>query len=228
MNLPFVAAMLRRSLLLLCPLLLWQCDTQKFIDFDYDARPLARTVEVAGIVSNVFTGEPVPSAQLSFEGQLTSTDENGEYDGHYLLSLDDNANRPVPIYITAEKYFPLDTSLIVFPVRNQLNAQMTYAAPILLSGVLGSDRIATAIIFDYQGVDNIDSVFALGWYDRGDGPRVRFYHPEQMTLVRQIDQHSAEYQVALPHITWAALVTSRIRFRMVDRDGFEEDKLIIF
>lgn len=224
-----IAASRMRIVVLLLSLFLWQCDTQKFIDFDYDARQLARAVTVSGTVTNIFTNEPVSLAQLSFEGQLTLTDERGKYDDSYILSVDDNANRPVPVTITADKFFPFDTSLVVFPLDNVLNARLTYAAPIVLSGFLDEDTIANAVIFDYQGTGNIDSVFVLGWYEPTNSSRLPFYREFPMEFSRVIDANSAEYLLDMPVIIqFGILKPGRIRFRVVDRDGYEEDTIFFF
>ena len=214
---------------LILPFLLLACNWEKLADFDYDAQQLAKAVTVTGTITNVFTGEPVPFAELSFEGQLTLTDEQGNFDDDYILSVDDNANRPVPVGITAEKFFPFDTSLVIFPIDNVLNARLTYAAPIVLSGFLDEDTVATAVIFDYQGNNNIDSVFVLGWYEPTNSSRLPFYREFPMEFSRVIDANSAEYRLDMPVIIqFGILKPGRIRFRVVDRDGYQEDTIFFF
>ena len=210
-------------------LLLIACDSARFTGFSYQAEELAKTAPVSGLITNVFTGAPVDSAEVSFDGQVAMTDEFGEFRSHYFLSVDDDANRLVPVTITAEKYFDLDTAVVIFPIANVLNARLTYAAPIVISASVNQSGTASAIVFDYQGAANIDSVFALGWYAPTNGSRINFYSEIQMTFVQQIDFNHAEYSGQLSNeVPNAALLRSRLRIRAKDDDNFEEDTLFLF
>lgn len=209
-------------------LALTACENGRYTGFSYQAQELVKTAPVSGTITNVFTGDPVDAAEVSFEGQIMLTNDQGNYLGRYFLSNDDDANRAVPVTIAADKYFVQDTTLIFLPLANVLDASLVYAAPIVISAEINDDAIATAIVFDYQGADNIDVVVAFGWYAPTDGSRVNFYHEVAMDFVRQIDVNRAEFRAELEPLDNAVLVPSRIRIRAVDNDNFEEDTLILF
>ena len=138
-----------------------RCDVEKYTGYNYDAQSFEQGVTIRGSVTNKFTGEGVGNAVLRINNQQTRTDGAGNYEMRYILTEDDNLNRPATITITAENYLPFNTSAIVFPEEEmQLNFELTYGAPIIEAAVLPQLELCQAIVLDYQGIGDIASVVA--------------------------------------------------------------------
>lgn len=118
--------------------------------------------------------------------------------------------------------------MIVFPIGNTANYRMVYGAPLVLSAEITPDTVAKGVVFDYQGFDNIDSVFVSSLHEPTDGTSTRiFWHEQPMRLLRQIDQYSGEFIIELPE-DLGRIIINRLRFRVKDHDNFEALTIIIF
>ncbi len=138
------------------------CDMEKFIDSNYDATPLPKTAKIYGTVFNIFDNIPVYDAQVMIDSQATSTDTSGSYYLDYNLGLDEVRDKPVPICITAPKYMEYNSTSIIYPI-NKIDFYIDYGAPIIQK-IARDDIFCQAIILDYQGYENIDSVVARFFY----------------------------------------------------------------
>ncbi len=186
-------------------LVLTACDTERLTGFNYQANGISQTAKISGRVVNIFTSEPVEDVIVSFRGQSTVTNDAGEYSLDYLLAADEEFNKPVDAIFSNENFFELDTTFIVFPTQNNFDVKLVYGAPIITDSErlgLSSDElhiILRATIFDYQGVNDIDSVVAQTWYywDNGVNDKT-VIEPIQMTQITVIDANSALYEAFLP------------------------------
>jgi hypothetical protein len=116
------------------------------------------------VVKNKYNFLPVESAMVMAGTQATYTDSAGNYLLHYHYTEDDDRNKEVPIKIRAKNYLVLDTLMVIFP-ENELNVFATYAAPIIQNhALIGS--ICQAIVFDYQGANDIIRVYGKFAYRR--------------------------------------------------------------
>lgn len=203
---------------------LWRCDAGKFTGFNYDADRVADSARVSGTVSNLFTRQPVAQALVNIGELQTATDSLGRYNLDFPLSGDVNRNKQISVHVTKDKFYPFDTEIIIFPLNNLLNVDLRYGAPIPRRAVL-LDTICQAIIFDYQGIADVDSVTALLRYvlPRVFGGFVAF--PMQQVAV--IGDSVGYYQVTAPPFIRGKgnLMTDTYFIRAVDKEGFK-DKIV--
>jgi hypothetical protein len=107
--------------------------------------------------------------------------------------------------MTALDYSDVDTSLVIFP-ENEVNLFSAYAAPIIMNHAL-VDSICDdvecvarcqAIVFDYQGVNDILSVSGKFAYRR-PGEKLPSLHTEMRLLRVSFDStKTAYYQAEVP------------------------------
>jgi len=214
-------------------LLFGGCDAEKFVGYNYDAEQLAKSADITGQITNIFTNEPVVEANVNVVGQTATTNQAGEYFLDYIFRGDEELDKMIPVTISAEKYYAIDTTIIIYPSNNQLNIKLVYGAPLILE----SERTDTtecciiirAVIFDYQGISDIDSVFAHVWYywDNGINDNV----DEVRTLMSRtatIDEYSAEFRCEIPIQTviqdgiGSLIPAGRHKIVVNDKSGFNE------
>jgi hypothetical protein len=149
----------------------FSCDLEKLSGYDYSYNPPPESAIFTGTIFNRFTLEPVQLSEINIANQVTYSDESGQYILYYHYGEDDEKNKPVDIKISAENYQDVDTSIIVFP-ENKLNVYLPYAAPIIKKiALVDSFFVIQAIVFDYQGFNDIATVSAQYSYRRpGEKP----------------------------------------------------------
>ena len=183
-------------LLLLIGFLLAGCDLEKFTGYDHDAQPVPNSARIYGKITNRFTGEPVEKALIRIGEQATFSDANGAYDFFYFLAEDDERNRPNRLTISASKYNRIDTSLVIFP-ENRVNKKMEYAAPIITRIALVGG-ICQAEIFDYQGFEDISTVYGSFYYGHY-GERLWTLNTSQaLTRVHADPPNTAYFETVVP------------------------------
>lgn len=223
--------------------LLSGCDADKFFSYNYDAAEVSEVVDIRGQLNNIFTNLPVKDATVSFGGQATLSDSSGGYLLKYFLGLDEQYNQDIPVRITHPKYQTFDTSMVIFPSGNILNARLVYAAPIILAGQIQSDITcpdpenifsctvtAWSVVFDYQGESDIDSVFIDGRYLDDVNHKV-LSHRTQIYYAGAIDGRTARFEGQIPlYIPTSGgsgeaigvLINNLFFVRAVDKSGFRE------
>ncbi len=203
---------------------LWRCDAGKFTGFNYDADRVADSARVSGTVSNLFTHQPVRDALVNIGELQTATDSLGRYAVDFPLSGDVNRNKQISVHVSKDKFYPFDTDIIVFPLNNILDVDLRYGAPIPRRAVL-LDTICQTIIFDYQGIADVDSVVALLRYvlPRVFGGFIAF----PMQRVATVGDSIGYYQVSAPSFIQnkGNLITDSFFIRAVDKEGFK-DKVV--
>lgn len=219
------------------------CDANKFFSYNYDAAEISEVIDIRGQLINVFTDMPVKDATVSFGGQATLSDSSGGYLLKYFLGLDEQYNQDIPVHITHPKYETLDTSMVIFPSGNVLNARLVYAAPIILAGHIENDTTcpdpenifsctvtASAVVFDYQGESDIDSVFIEGRY-LDDGNHKVVTQSTQIYYTGAIDGQTARFEGQIPFYiptvggsgeSIGVLINNLFFVRAVDKSGFRE------
>lgn len=224
-------------------MLLSGCDANKFFSYNYDAAEVSEVVDIRGQLSNVFTNMPVKDATVSFGGQATLSDSSGGYLLKYFLGLDEQFNQDIPVRIAHPKYFSLDTSMVIFPSGNVLNARLIYAAPIILAGQIETDITcpdpenifsctvnAWSVVFDYQGESDIDSVFIEGRYLDDVNHKV-ITKSTQIYYAGAIDGQTARFEGPIPRYVPTSggsgeaigvLINNLFFVRAVDKSGFRE------
>jgi hypothetical protein len=183
---------------------------EKFTGYDYESEKIGTRSVIYGQVKNIFDLESISGAYLKIGVLDTRTDENGEYSVEYILGVDEERNKPLDIWVDAENYYPIDTSLILFPPDMQFNLKMVYAAPIIKSAWSGvfpvifpisPDPFLTPVtqilLSDYQGIATLDSVITTFYYAKqGDAElRKAFIFMQQDSI---LSETSALYQAIGP------------------------------
>ena len=211
------------------------CDIDRYLGSEYDAEAVASIIDIRGQVSNVFDGRPVEAAELFMAGQYAVTDSMGRYLLPFVRGFDEEFNRPIDVRILAEDYFPFDTTIFVLPAGNVLSPRLVYGAPIVESSarsfVTGDHRTRVrATVMDYQGVDNLAVVEAIGIYYDADN-KMTLEVPFPMIRIQQLDERRAVYEAWLDPMVenrgpageaMAALLGDRHAIAARDRDGFDE------
>jgi hypothetical protein len=211
-------------MLLMAVLLLWQCDSERFTGVNYRAEPIPSEAVIRGQITNVFTGQPIHRAQVTVQERIVETTRDGRFEVPYEIEAEDRLNRPANVQIIAAQYFRLDTSLVIFPGENVLNAALVYAAPIITASSV-TDSIVTAEVFDYQGQENLQTVIAVGKY-WSDTLRVLSEHPFEMQKIEIIDFNSAKFQTFFPDtVDSSGLLRTTYTIRAVDKDGFQSSRI---
>lgn len=173
---------------------------KEYVAYNYDAELVASKAGVHGIISNIFTGEPVSFATVQIGLVKTVTTDDGSYILFCNFGTDEERNKPVPITVTAQNYYQYSSEIILNSFDNEMNIEMLYAAPIIkrhyggwhLSSTDLLYRVLQAEILDYQGIDTIDSVKTT-FFIRGEGKEAEIYR--YMKSIKRIDNNTAFYQV---------------------------------
>ena len=186
-----------RSIYLLSILLIFiiSCDLEKLDGYEYKYDPPPESAIFTGTIYNRFTFDPVWNAEINIANQVTYSDAQGKYILYYHFNEDDERNAPVNIKISADDYLETDTSLVVFP-ENQLNAYIHYAAPIIQKIALVDTNILQAIVFDYQGYNDIATVRAQYAYRRPGEKYPSLYAESKLTRVF-VDSINTSYYESL-------------------------------
>jgi hypothetical protein len=172
------------------------CDLDKFTGYDHDAPPLPTSARIYGKLTNIFTAEPVNLAVIRIGEQATYSDENGEFEFFYFLAEDDARNKPNQLLISARNYATIDTMMVIFP-ENEIEKKLVYAAPIIKKIAL-IGPVCQAEVFDYQGYQDISSVYGSFYYTR-PGERMWALNTTQaLTRITSDSVNTAYFQAMIP------------------------------
>lgn len=204
------------------------CDTNHFLGYNYEAEQVNQPVEISGKITNVFTGEPVTDALVTVENIPDSTDWMGEFRLRVLLGEDERSGHPVAVAVRSKKYFPLDTTAVIYPEGNIVEQSLIYAAPIVLESSLDSNYHSRAVLLDYQGVDNIMSVQCLGYYLHSiPNSNLPAWIAFEMTRTEILDANTAVYEGDLDDEI-GLLIFDRLRVRAIDHDNYQEETIFFY
>ena len=198
------------------------CDSEKFLGFDYQADALSQTAKIKGRLVDKDSNDPVEDVFISFDGQDAKTFTEGKFELDYYFGIDEELGKFIPITITSEKYFPLDTSMMIFPGENEFNAGLTFGAPEPLgTWEVENERFRT-VVRDFQGVDDIDQVYwiAVYWvYPTGD--REGYRQPDTVAMERTaiLDDYRAEYRVSAPVYSDRVIIRRGWNILAIDKMG---------
>lgn len=207
---------------ILVGLLLIRCNSEKYFGYNYNAERLVKTAHVFGKVTNIFTGLPVVSAQISIDDQQTTTDLVGNYELTYVLSADAEQGKQIPIRIQATNYIPLFTTGQFFPESTQLDFRLEYGAPIIKNSVLvnvAGQPICQTIVMDYQGASDIASVVAqFNYLDSLNLVAHRIEMP--LSVVKTPSLNVNYYQIAPPDSIDDNVLAGFYAVTATDKSGF--------
>jgi hypothetical protein len=175
-------------------LIFLQCE--QFTGYDLDSEPTQESATIYGQITNTFSKRPVFQANVTLENLRTLTDSHGEYLFLYTLKDDEIRNKPVKITITAENYLPRTDEFLIFPVQEEKNYTLDYAAPIIRRNVFvycDPYMICQVLMVDYQGISTLNPVVATFDYVN---PETREHRDLviEMDLIQALSDTTAYYQ----------------------------------
>ncbi|MGH1366781.1 MAG: hypothetical protein ACRBF0_24700 [Calditrichia bacterium] len=216
----------RNLTVLITCLVIVGCEADRFLGYQYAAEPLAEFVGVSGKVVNTFDrSEVVFEAMVSFEGQSAATDRQGDFQLDYALTGDEQFDRPINVRIEQEKYYTLDTTLVVRDGVSGVVWPMVYGSPRIASSVRDSLTYTTTI-FDYQGEQTISKVQCAVYFRDGDDDDTQLFL--DMERIDTVDANTAVYRQTFPQTTFingepVYIITKRgHQIDAEDVDGFTE------
>lgn len=198
---------MKKYILVLNFIFFLSCALDEYTGYNYTTQQLSETTQISGHVTSFFTGYPVYDARLQFGTQETLTDFDGFYSLNYLLSDDENRNKPSPLTIIKPNYYPYSTELMLLPTGNTLNFSLKYASPIIYDTrrVPYYDQlICQAILKDYQGIGTISSVNTIYYFLNDDGS-ISDSVSYPMSLVHIENNFTGYYQFIQTEISSAAM-----------------------
>ena len=150
---------------------------EKFTGFDYESESIGTHSIIHGRIQNIFDQTSVENAEISIGVMTIYTDNAGNYSVDYIIGVDEERNKPLDFILRAENYYPLDTSIVIFPPEMQFNLQLVYAAPIIEKAWTGIVPVIVPIsqetfiypvtqimVTDYQGITTLDSIMTTFYY----------------------------------------------------------------
>jgi len=188
------------TLFRILPLLLFTaCEPEKYWGSQLEGEALLETARISGQVTNHHTGEGVPETRLKFAETETATNFYGFYFINYILSDDELRNKPVPLTISANNYYPDTDNLFLDGSDLELNYELIYGAPFVqrkafIPGSFTFTAQIQAEVMDHQGGESITDVTVCLYRLRPQkGPE---YYP--MRRIGSDHELSANYSVQVP------------------------------
>lgn len=150
------------------------------------------------------------NAEISIGVLKTTTDDAGNYSVDYIIGVDEERNKPLDFMLRAENYYPLDTSIVIFPPEMQFNLQLVYAAPIIEKAWTGIVPVIAPIsreifiypvtqimVTDHQGIATLDSIMTTFYYAQMGAEEFRTF-PMIMRQDSILTENTAYYQAIGP------------------------------
>lgn len=206
--------------LLMIIFLLLSCDTEKYFSYNYDAREFSEIASFSGTVTNVFTGAKVPGAIIRIEDQNTVTDMQGFYRLDYVLSADAKLSKQIDIEVVAFNYLPYTQTQSIFPGDFSLDVELEYGAPIIEETGCYDMTFCQAIVFDYQGANNIQTVSAHFQYI-GENNLVTHEFDIELAQIRIVTPERAHYLAIVdPSSPIYGTLSRSYTVTAMDQEGF--------
>ncbi len=201
---------------------------EEFTGYNYDSDFIAQNSHIYGKVFNAFHPyQPVKNARIEF-GYLTFfTDSLGAYDITYILSVDDNRNKPIEVLVSAADYHDLVTELIIEIPEQKVDLELEYGAPKIERIWVGvpEEVYHQVIVTDNQGIDNIQSVRTTFYYSNINDPLIKTRTAEMIFIGHVPGSSSSAYYQAIQIPTYGEGWTYEgrwINFVVQDKDGFSD------
>jgi hypothetical protein len=209
-------------------LFFFSCDTEKYLGYNYEADQFTKEARIIGKVTNLFTNEPVWRAAVQINDFSTITNVDGEYSLGYILSQDDEFNKEALIIVSAINYHSDTTLTLIFEDQIEKNFQLEYGAPIIEATVNYQLTCCQAIIFDYQGVDDIVSVQGHFRYFSDSSGYVALEFDTTLTRKDTVSANRAYYQAKVEPVIADGIDTLRLSpthsITAIDKSGFTSVK----
>jgi len=216
-------------------ILLFSCDTDRFLGYNHEADEQLESTDIYGTVTNVFTDEGVEKAVIKVGSASTRTNRDGYYFTKYALQEDENRDAPVSVEIKVKHYYDYEEDIILYPLSNEFNFELVYAAPIIVASTIGTlhpemifgppfvpPMYAQARIRDYQGIETVTKVTVTVFYTFNPDEPVEY----ELKLMRIINKTDAFYQFKVPLYNPKIGVfeyNGTYTLRVYDDEGFVEE-----
>lgn len=221
----------KKTIYLLAIFLIPGCDSDRFFGYEYSAQKPATITKISGLIRHLYTGEGVDNAQISVDTQSVKTNSDGTFDLNFILGVNEQFNKTYSVKIRAEGYYPLDTTIVIFPNENNVNYILDYGSPVVLFAELLPPFHTTATVLDYQGIATVDTVNVLAYFvDSVPNSNRTIWREYPMVKTQTIDELTAVYEGFLDYDTDlpGMLGHSRLRIYARDNEGFVKDQLFLF
>ncbi len=204
-------------------LLLISCE--KYTGFDFTGDVPAETAKIYGLVKNTFTNEPVAKARVTFGNYTTYTDKLGNYSIFYPIQTSEQRDQPIPVTVEAINFYPYQAAVILYPNSNELNVALEYGAPIIRQNAFVSYTfhqdpiyVCQALVIDYQGITDIDSVWATFYFESisSDIKTVNV----KMDRISDVSDTEAYYQCIISVTLGDWDLRAGYDITAIDREGF--------
>ena len=161
------------------------CDSEKFFSSHYSDLSGYDSTAISGYIYRKDTGKPIAGANILVDLNKSKTNDEGYFYLPVYYSQDLNRNLPAPVYIWAENFEPLLTSIQILPEPFDAGSfRLVWAVPIILSGTIlvkEDETIIEAKVKDYQGAETIKGVEGR-LYIRG---RAVFFSMHEVLVVNE-------------------------------------------
>jgi len=209
--------------------LLSSCDVDKYFGYSNEAEDLLTYARISGKVVNTYTGEPAGIIHVEAGRYETLTDYAGSFFINYILTTDDERNRPVLFRFTHEKYYPEEKYYVIDPLGMEVKVAIRYAAPVIEKTALfpqqnsseleGVRFVCQAIIKDYQGIHTVDFVEAR--FEAEDNGGNIHRESRRMSIVQTVSNREGYFQTEII-IKPNEVLKNGYAVYARDNEGFEE------
>jgi len=202
----------------------------EFVSSQTDSNLQKTEILIAGTIRDILNQSVVNGAtiQLGDDYQVFS-DINGQFSIRYILTTDDERNKPLSVQITAPNYFPFTQELVIYPVDYNLEISLIYAAPIIQESVLVLYQftdfdiplfVCQILLKDYQGFSDVDSVRAIFYYLNNQTQEIRQLIAP-MVYIAAASQNAAYFEAtAYPELSAVWELRSYYDISAVDKSGY--------
>jgi hypothetical protein len=218
------------SFVLIFTMILTLVSCEEFVSSQTDSHLQKTEIIIAGTVRDIFSQAAVYGATIQLgEDYQVYSDVKGQFLIQYLLTTDDERNKPLSLQISAPNYFPFDQELVIYPMDYDLEISLVYAAPIIQESVLVLHQfiefrellyVCQLLLTDYQGYSDVDSVKAIFYYLNNQTQEVRrLISP--MVYIAAVSQNTAYFEAtAFPDISDIWELQKYYDISAVDKSGY--------
>ena len=218
------------SIILTFTVILTLLGCEEFVSSQTNSNLQKTEINISGTVRNVFSQSVVYGATIKLgEDYQAYSDYNGQFSIRYVLTTDDERNKPVFLQISAPNYFSFQQELVIYPLDYNLEISLIYAAPIIQESVLVPYQfpesrdpifVCQVLLIDYQGYSDVDSVKAIFHYLNDQTQEVRRL-VSPMLYISAVSQNSAYFEAtAFPDISDIWKIQNYYEISAVDKSGY--------
>ena len=201
--------------------LMTACKVEEFTGFKIETISQNESLRLSGHVISYYTSDSVMAAFVTIGSRQAITDDQGEFSIFYVLSESEKRNKPTPVDIFAENYYPYHSLLYLSQQNTHFVFYLKYAAPIILDATAVFQRtyeydyICQAIVKDFQGVSTIQYVKAVFFNKDAVGDSVISF----LQLKEYVDSQTGRFQSTVKFPDW---YPDRFYLQVSDKEGYQD------